>query len=305
MNEDALTFLSQQHPYDELPAGVLQDIANRVDKISVAEGEEIYALGSELQGLYIVQNGLVSVRDGTDTQVSILERGNSFGERGLLAEGKAVTSARAVKDTLLICLPAALFKTLREEQSPFQRFFARSKKDENALKPQQTTLAQVTVEQLMVSNPETCGADTALIEAAQSMSQKRISCLCVVEDGSLQGIVTLRDLVGKAMATGMDSQSAVSTIMTPDPRTLPPTAIGSDVLHLMMEYRLGHLPIVAAGKLVGIVTQTVLNSSLLPLQPIAFPFLSHSHSPFLSLSLSLSFAGNIPTPTRKLASNLR
>ena len=258
MNEDALTFLSQQHPYDELPAGVLQDIAEHVDKISVAEGEDIYTLGSKLQGLYIIQSGLVSVRDRSDTQVSLLERGNSFGERGLLAEGVAVTSARAVRDTLLVCLPAELFKTLREEQSPFQRFFARSKKDENALKPQQTTLAQVNVEELMVAHPMTCTAETSLVEAAKLMSSKRISCLCIADGDSLQGIMTLRDLVGKAMATGADPQSPVSTIMTPDPRTLPPTAIGSDVLHMMMEYRLGHLPIVAAGKLVGIVTQTDL-----------------------------------------------
>ncbi len=258
MNEDALTFLSQQHPYDELPAGVLQDIAERVEKISVAEGSQIYDLGSKLDGLYIVQSGLVSVRDGSDTQVSLLERGNSFGERGLLADGIAVTSAQAVRDTLLICLPAALFKSLREEQSPFQRFFARAGKHENTLKPQQTTLAQVTVEELMVHDPFTCSADTTVLEAAQMMTEKRISCLCITEGQSLKGIVTLRDLVGKALAEGMANSTAIAQIMTPAPRTLPPTAIGSDVLHMMMEYRLGHLPIVATDRLVGIVTQTDL-----------------------------------------------
>ena len=236
----------------------MQDIAERVDKISVPEGDEIYALGSKLQGLYIVQSGLVSVRDASDTQVSLLERGNSFGERGLLADGRAVTSARAVKDTLLICLPAELFRVLREEQSPFQRFFARSKKEQNALKPQQTTLAQVTVEELMVRDPFTCTSDTTLVEAAKMMTERHISCLCVGDGDRLEGIVTLRDLVGKALAAGADPQSAVRSIMTPEPRTLPPTAIGSDVLHMMMEYRLGHLPIEAAGKLVGIVTQTDL-----------------------------------------------
>lgn len=258
MNEDALTFLSQQHPYDELPAGVLQDIAGRVEKISVSEGTQIYQVGNKLAGLYIVQKGLVSVSDASDTQVSLLERGNSFGERGLLADGVAVTSARAVQDTLLICLPAGLFMSLRQEQSPFQRFFARSSKDKNTLQPQQTTLAQVTVEELMVRDPITAAAETSVIDAAKLMSEKRISCLCITRGETLEGIVTLRDLVGKAMATGAANTTAINAVMTPDPRTLPPTAIGSDVLHMMMEYRLGHLPIVAAGKLVGIVTQTDL-----------------------------------------------
>lgn len=258
MNEDALTFLSRQHPYDELPAGVLQDIVAQVEALSVAEGDTIYSYGAPLAGLYIVQSGLVSVEDNTDTQISLLERGNSFGERGLLADGRAVTTARAVTDTLLICLPAALFHSLRQEQSPFQRFFARSQRDEGAITPQQTTLAQVKVEDLMVRAPVTCTARTTVLEAARIMSERRISCLCITEDDRLRGIVTLRDLVGKVLATGSDGSATLDSIMTPDPRHLPPTAIGSDVLHMMMEYRLGHLPIVAAGRLVGIVTQTDL-----------------------------------------------
>ena len=257
MNEDALTFLSQQHPYSELPTNVLQDVAAQVEKVSVPEGEGIYRLGDRLSGLFIVQNGLVSVSDQTDTQISLLERGNSFGERGLLAEGTAVTSATAVTDSLVICLPALLFHKLREEQPPFQRFFAREdKKPKNAVQP--VSLAQVAVEQLMVRAPITCTPDTTTRNAAQIMHDKRISCLCVTENEQLIGIVTLRDLVGKSLAAGLSPDTPVSEIMTRDPRALPPGALGSDVLHLMMEYRLGHLPVVLAGKLVGIVTQTDL-----------------------------------------------
>ena len=257
MNEDALTFLSQQHPYDELPAAVVQDLARRVDKISVAEGEDIYTLSQRLDGLYIIQSGLVSVRDSSGTQISLLERGNSFGERGLLADGFAVTSAQAVSDTLLICVPTDLFDRLRKEQLPFQRFFDREKKAEKfAIQP--TSLAQVTVGALMVANPVTCAPQTTIQEAAIIMRDKRISCICVTDGDGLSGIVTLRDLSGKALAAGLSGDTPVSHIMTPSPRTLPPTAIGSDVLHMMMEYRLGHLPIVQSDKLVGIVTQTDL-----------------------------------------------
>ncbi|MFK7944321.1 MAG: DUF294 nucleotidyltransferase-like domain-containing protein [Paracoccaceae bacterium] len=258
MNEDALTFLSQQHPYNELPQAVLQEIAEAVEKVSVAEGAQIYSYGSSLEGLYIVQNGLVSVTDAADAPVSILERGNSFGERGLLADGLAATSAKAARDTLLIRLPATLFHRLRQEQAPFHRFFDRSNKDTDRSTPQQTTLAQVTVASLMVRDPFTSLAETTTIEAANQMTERRISCLCVTQDGSLSGIVTLRDLVGKALAKGLPPATPIAEIMTPDPKALPPTAIGSDVLHMMMEYRLGHLPIVENGRLVGIVTQTDL-----------------------------------------------
>ena len=46
--------------------------------------------------------------------------------------------------------------------------------------------------------------------------------------------------------------------MTRDPVTLPPSALGSDMLHLMLERRIGHLPVVENGALVGMVTQTDL-----------------------------------------------
>jgi CBS domain-containing protein len=90
------------------------------------------------------------------------------------------------------------------------------------------------------------------------MRAQHISCLCITEGEALSGIVTLRDLVEKALADAISHDTPLGSIMTRAPRTLPPTAIGSDVLHMMMEHRLGHLPIVEAGRLVGIVTQTDL-----------------------------------------------
>ena len=257
MNEDALTFLSRQHPYDALPSAVVQDIAGQVEKVSLSEGQPIYRLGERLDGLYIIQSGLVSVRDETGTQISLLERGNSFAERGLLADGLAVTSATAVADTLLICLPASLFDLLRREQPPFRRFFERGQKTDKSAS-HATSLAQVTVDRLMVRAPVTCAPETGIRQVAQIMQDKHISCLCVTDGPDLLGIVTLRDLAGKAVAAGLSGDTPVSSIMTPAPRTLPPTAIGSDVLHMMMEYRLGHLPILQSGRLVGIVTQTDL-----------------------------------------------
>jgi CBS domain-containing protein len=50
----------------------------------------------------------------------------------------------------------------------------------------------------------------------------------------------------------------VAEVMTPDPITLPPTALVADVLHTMVEKGITHMPIVEAGKLVGILTQTDL-----------------------------------------------
>ncbi len=261
MTDDGLSFLSHLHPYDSLPKLVQQDVAKRIEWLDIAEGEDIYLFGKLLKGLYIIVDGQVAVRDQNESPVSLLERGNSFGERGLVRDGLAATSAKAKEDTRLICVPTKLFHELRTTQEPFRRFFDRARSDANADAVRRFDLTSVRVEALMVKDPFTCKPDTSVVEAAKLMRDHHISCLCVTEDETLTGIITVRDLSGKALAEGLSQDTPVSAIMTPEPRVLPPSAIGSDVLHMMMEYKLGHLPIVAAGQLVGIVTQTDLTKA--------------------------------------------
>ncbi len=258
MNDDALSFLIHLHPYDTLPEGALREMIARTRWIDVPKGAAVYSFGETLDGLYIIAEGRISVRDESGAEISQLQRENSFGERGLLRDGRAVTSARALEDSRLICLPADLFHALRKAHEPFRKFFDRSRSDTAQPGARRPDLSSVRVEVLMVPDPLTCAPTLTVREAARIMREKRISCLCVLEKGALAGIVTLRDLSGKALAEGLPHDTPVSAVMTPDPRFLAPSAIGSDVLHLMMEHRLGHLPIVAAGKLVGIVTQTDL-----------------------------------------------
>jgi CBS domain-containing protein len=255
MLDDTLTLLSRQHPYDRLSDAVRRDIAERAERLHLSEGERIYGLGEALRGLYVIVEGQVAVRDGSDTVVSLLSAGNSFGERGLLRDGMAVTSANAATDVDLLCLPAALFHELWDGQPHFHRFFERRRPTETKRPP---ALASVRVESLMAHDPVTCTPETTICDVAMLMRDRRISCLCVTEGGRLVGLVTLRDMVARGLAAGLDPTGPVGSIMTPEPRTLPPEAIGSDVLTLMAEYRLGHLPIVGAKGLVGIVTQTDL-----------------------------------------------
>ncbi len=258
MPDTRLSFLSRLLPYRLLPDDVCQDIARRSDWVGVARGQKIYASGDRLAGLYVICSGKVSVTDLNDNPISLLEAENSFGERGLLRDGSAVTTAIAIEDTRLICIPADLFHSLRRDHEAYARFFDRSGRAAARAHRQATDLCNIRVEKLMVPTPVTCPATLTILEAARMMRDRGISCLCITEHDRLTGILTVRDLSGKGLAEGLPHDTPVSAIMTPDPRTLPASAIGSDVLHMMMEHKLGHLPIVAADRLVGIVTQTDL-----------------------------------------------
>ena len=258
MTDQTFDFLQNLHPYDALPEAVLQDLAAQSTHLNISADTDVYQAGTPLDGLYVIVNGRIRVSDASGAEISQLARKNSFGERGLLKDGQSVTSARAIEPSEIICVPAALFHKLRADHAPFRQFFARGAGAAPKEATPQSDLTNVAVETLMAANPVTCLPETSIQDAATLMHEKRISCLCVVADDALVGIVTTRDLSGKALAQGLAHDTPVSEIMTPDPRVLPPTAIGSDVLHLMMEHKLGHLPIVQAGQLVGIVTQTDL-----------------------------------------------
>lgn len=255
MSIDQPSILSYLHPYDVLSSDARNDILKQSTWIDVGKGQQIYACGDHLKGLYIIGSGQVSITDASGAPLSLLNRENSFGERGLLRDNIAVTTATADEDCRLLCIPAALFRSLLTQHEAFQRFFDRSGP---AAPSRKADLTSVRVEALMATGPAVCSPDTSIKTAGRIMRDGRISCLCVVADGALVGIVTLRDIVNKAVAEDLPKDTPVSSIMTANPRVLPPSAIGSDVLHLMMEYRLGHLPVVSAGRLVGIVTQTDL-----------------------------------------------
>lgn len=253
-HDQILRFLSSVHPYDAMPQDAVSAIEPAFEAHAFAAGEMIYKLGEPLPGLFIIHEGEVEVTDENDVVVSHLGLRNSFGERGLLREGAAVTAARAVTDTTLLMLPAIGFHALLADYEPARRFFDRSRGD----KPVKADLATTQVDTLMAANPVTCVAGDTVQDAARLMRDKRVSSLCVTDGDALSGILTTRDLSGKVLAEALPVTTPVGDIMTPNPITLAPSAIGSDVLHAMMERKIGHVPIVESGKLVGIVTQTDL-----------------------------------------------
>ena len=110
----------------------------------------------------------------------------------------------------------------------------------------------------MGTSPLTCPPETTVREAARMMDARHISSICITEGDVLRGIATIRDMSGKVVGGGLALETSITEIMTATPLTLPPSAIGSDVLHMMMEKRIGHVPITEGARLVGMVTQTDL-----------------------------------------------
>ncbi|WP_119166559.1 DUF294 nucleotidyltransferase-like domain-containing protein [Algihabitans albus] len=247
-------FLASVHPYDSLLPDELTRVAAAFRQVECEAGSNIYALGQRLEGLYIIAEGRVDVRDRNGAVVSILGPRNSFGERGLLRDGAAATTAVAQSATRLLLLPAEEFRRLIAARPAFARFFDRSRPTENRA----PDLATTRIADLMTPGPVTCPPSATVAEVARTMRDRQVSCLLVMQETQLTGIVTNRDLVKRALAEGLSTDAPVTGVMTADPITLAPDALGSDVLHAMLERRIGHLPVVDGERVIGVVTQTDL-----------------------------------------------
>ena len=249
-------FLETVHPYDALGRETLARIAARVQRRSVPAEATIYRVGEALEGLYLIADGRVEVSDANGAPVSLLRARNSFGERGLVRDGLARTTARAAEASELLLLPRADFHALIETQPAFARFFDRTRAPAPERKGE---LATQRVGDLMARNPITVRPETTIKAAAALMRDTRVSCLAVTDgDGVLAGIVTTRDMTNRALASGIDPATPVREIMTERPLTLPPSALGSDLLNLMLERRIGHVPVTEGERVVGVLTQTDL-----------------------------------------------
>ncbi|MFZ5962236.1 DUF294 nucleotidyltransferase-like domain-containing protein [Thalassococcus sp. BH17M4-6] len=253
-SDDLRAFLTSVHPYNALPGDVLDGLLSAFRAQDYAGGEAIYTFGEPLAGLYLIREGAVEITDERGNTVSLLSARNTFGERGLTRDGLAATTAHASADTRLLVLPRADFLRLIETQEVAARFFDRSR----PAKAQRDDLANSRIDALMSREPLTCGPDTPVQQAAQQMRDRHVSSICVTDGTRLLGILTLRDLGSKVLAEALAPDTPVRRVMTENPLSLPPDALGSDVLHTMMEHRIGHIPVTEGGALRGIVTQTDL-----------------------------------------------
>ena len=251
----ALTqFFGSVHPYDSLPEEELKALAAQCEAEDHASGETVFKAGQNVDGLYVIVTGEVEITDETGVQLSLLGPRNSFGERALLREDVSARTATVVSDACLIRMPPKHLFDLIKAWPKVERFFDRRR----PVRKDRKDLTTLPVDQLMSRNPVTCTPDTLIRDAAARMHEHKISSICIVDDAGIQGIATVRDMNGLVVATDGDTGAPVSSIMTADPLTLGPDALGTDVLHMMMERSVGHIPIVCGKTLLGIVTQTDL-----------------------------------------------
>lgn len=114
-----------------------------------------------------------------------------------------------------------------------------------------TIIPDVIQEQSLVTLPPSATVAAAI----DLMVTRHIGAIPVTENGKLIGIFTERDVVTRVVSAGLDAaRTPLSAVMTPDPVVLGPGDSTRSALDLMNHGRFRHLPVMAGGALMGIVS---------------------------------------------------
>jgi acetoin utilization protein AcuB len=124
----------------------------------------------------------------------------------------------------------------------------------------------VLVEDLMTRDPLTVPLETPVTDARRTMVERRIRHLLVTDGSRLAGIATDRDirLNLPSPATSLSvweinylvARLSVESVMSKPVITVDPRRDAVAAARIMLEHKIGALPVVDAGTIVGIVTET-------------------------------------------------
>ena len=122
------------------------------------------------------------------------------------------------------------------------------------------------VRDLMTAKPITVDPETPMLEARERMLRERIRHLVVVDDARVIGIVTDRDvrLNLPSPATSLSvweinyllMRVTVGGVMTTSVMVVDPDRPIAEAARIMMDHKIGALPVVEEGRLVGIITES-------------------------------------------------
>lgn len=111
------------------------------------------------------------------------------------------------------------------------------------------------IREVMTTDLVSCPTTATIGDAAKLMRDHDIGDVLVTSDaGQLAGIVTDRDLVVRCLADGASSTATLDQVCSSDVTTLPTDASVDDAVQIMREHSLRRVPVVDAGKAVGIVS---------------------------------------------------
>ena len=124
------------------------------------------------------------------------------------------------------------------------------------------------VRDAMVPEPGALEVSASAQEAGERLSDPAVRAVLVCDDGDLVGVITRKTLVREVVASGRDPRSTrVGEIAEPPLFTLDAGLELDDAFRALEQHDLERVPVVEDGRLVGVLSRSVLRRRLAEDEP--------------------------------------
>jgi CBS domain-containing protein len=124
------------------------------------------------------------------------------------------------------------------------------------------------VRDAMVPEPGALEATASAQEAGERLSDPAVRAVLICADGKLVGVITRKTLVREVVATGLDPcQTRVGEIAEEPLFTVDAALSLDDAFRALEEHDLERVPVVENGRLVGVLSRSVLQRRLAEDEP--------------------------------------
>src|SRR5512147_2680202 len=279
--EDVVAFLRKVPPFQFLDDDNLHTVARNLSMEFYPKGMLILKQDDPpSDSLRIIKKGGVKVSMATeDREEMVIDyrgEGDTFGFLSLVGKDRVRSNITAVDDTLCYLLGKEMLLKLLDSNLSFTEYFLKShitKYIDRTYREMQDKsmfyggsdrlLFTTRVEDTAIKEVVSVQEETTIREAAQIMSENRISSLIIMNRNNLPaGIVTDRDLREKVVAKGRDVQESIKDIMTTSLIRVDARDYCFEAVLKMLKYNIHHILVIKDGKLAGVIT----NHDLMMLQ---------------------------------------
>jgi len=261
-------FIRQYPPFDELPDDALAEVTKSIEISYFRADSSIVESSDNINELYMIRSGIVELYRRNGDLYNRLDQGHIFGQMGLLTSNKVRFPAKAVKDSLLYCIPKELFHEFCDRYESFADFVevedsTRLKQAIESNSDDANSLTTSKVKTLVSRDVLILPNHFSIQAVAQKMSEENVSAALIndpeltdEQGNSFVGIITETDLCSKVIASGMSVDMPVSEVMSTELISLDHNAYIFEAMLLMLRYNVHHLPILKNKRPIGLIEVT-------------------------------------------------
>lgn len=252
---DIIRFLHSVAPFSELTPDAVESVAARLSISYHTAGELLGRFDPPGQaGLFILRKGAVELLDGAGEMLEQRGEGDLFGHSIAFGGDIPGYAVRATEDCLIWHLDPDDVGWCLENHPRLASFFE-SGPGARLREVSMSHGRRETLGDLELRAPITAEPGATIAECARRMAEHQVSCLPIMRDGQLTGIITDRDLRNRVLAKSLNPDTPVREIMTQNPATVSQGGRIEAALVEMMRLGIHHLPVTAEdGTLAAVVS---------------------------------------------------